>query len=53
LSHKVAVRLRETSYFYAFADKPHKREWELVRIEEIGDSAGALAEAEQLKLEVT
>jgi hypothetical protein len=53
LSHKVAVRLRETAYFHAFADKPHKREWELMKIDEIGDSAGALAEAEQLQIEGT
>jgi hypothetical protein len=53
LSHKVTVRLRETAFYRAFDDKPHKREWELVRIDEIGDSAGALAEAEQLQIEGT
>jgi hypothetical protein len=53
LSHKVAVRLRETAHFRAFEDTPNKREWELVQIDEIGDSAGALAEAEQLQIEGT
>ena len=53
LSHKVTVRLRETAYFHPFEDKPHKREWELVKINEIGDWAGALAEAEQLQIEGT
>ena len=55
LSHKVAVRLRETAYYRPFDDdgKPQKREWELVKIKEIGDSAGALAEAEQLQLDGT
>ncbi len=52
LSHKVAVRLRETAYFRPFDEVPNKRQLELVKIDEIGDSAGALAEAEQLKLEV-
>lgn len=53
LSHKVTVRLRETAYYRPFDDKPHKREWELTKIDEIGDSAGALAEAEQLQIEGT
>lgn len=53
LSHKVTVRLRETAYYYPFADQPHKRDWELVKISEIGDTAGALAEAEQLQIEGT
>lgn len=53
LSHKVAVRLRETAYFRPFEEKPHKWEWELMKIDEIGDSAGALAEAEQLQIEGT
>jgi len=53
LSHKVTVRLRETAYFRPFEDKPHRREWELVKIDEVGDSAGALAEAEQLQIEGT
>jgi hypothetical protein len=53
LSHKVAVRLRETAHYRPFDDKPHKREWELVKINEIGDSAGALAEAEQLQIDGT
>jgi hypothetical protein len=57
LSHRVSVRLRETAYFRPFDDKPNdkpnKREFELVKINEIGDSAGALAEAEQLQLDGT
>lgn len=53
LSHKVMVKLRETAYFYPFEEKPHKREWELVEILEIGDTGGALAEAEQLQIEGT
>jgi hypothetical protein len=53
LSHVVRAEIRETAYRFPFAEKPHRREWELVRILEIGDSAGALAEAEQLQLEGT
>lgn len=53
LSHVVKAAIRETAYRFPFAEKPHRREWELVRILEIGDSAGALAEAEQLQLEGT
>lgn len=53
LSHKVTVRMRETAFYRPFEDKPHKREWELVEIDEIGDSAGALAEAEQLQIDGT
>lgn len=51
LSHVVRAEIRETAYRFPFAEKPHRRDWELVRILEIGDSAGALAEAEQLQLE--
>lgn len=53
LSYKVAVRVRETAYYRPFDDKPSKREFELVKINEIGDSGGALAEAEQLQIEGT
>lgn len=53
LSHRVSVRIRETAYFYPFADKPHRREYELVKVLEVGDSAGALAELEQLQIEGT
>jgi hypothetical protein len=50
LSHKVRVKLREIAYYQPYADKPYKREWELLKIIEIGDTGGALAQAEQLKL---
>lgn len=53
LSYKVAVRVRETAYYRPLDDKPSKREFELVKITEIGDSGGALAEAEQLQIEGT
>jgi hypothetical protein len=53
LSHKVSVKIRETAYYRPFEDKPHKRTFELTKILSVGDSAGALAEAEQLEIEGT
>ncbi|MDQ3730293.1 MAG: hypothetical protein M3355_11980 [Actinomycetota bacterium] len=47
LSHLVRVRLREVAYRYPFADSPHRREWELLEILEVGDAGGALADAAQ------
>lgn len=51
LSHVVRAKIRETAYRYPFAENPHTRKWELIELVEVGDSAGALAEWEQLQLE--
>lgn len=50
LSHNVEARIRETSFRFPFAEKPHRREWDMTSITKIGDKAGALAQAEQLQL---
>jgi hypothetical protein len=46
LSRIVRVRLRETAFRYPFAERAHRREWELLEILEVGGPAGALADAE-------
>ena len=43
LSHVVKARLLETTYRFPFAEQPHRREWELLEILEVGPPAGALA----------
>jgi hypothetical protein len=53
LSHVVKAKIKETAYRFPFAEKAHRREWELVKLLNVGDSAGALAEWEQLQLEDT
>ena len=53
LSHVVRAKIRETAYIFPFAEKPHRRKWELVKLVSVGDSAGALAEWEQLQLQAT
>jgi hypothetical protein len=50
LSRIVQVELRLTTYRYPFAETPHRREWELLNILEVGEEAGALLEATQLRL---
>lgn len=46
LSRQVIVRLEEIAYRYRFAERPHRRTYEVTSVIDIGEAGGALAEEE-------